>query len=744
MYSTSSKVQEIILLNRQLRNALSFRGGARKLSDFKEKLIMNKLHIFYIYIICIFTILYFCSISIPKNKLFIGGAPEEGFFDLLTELLDNINNAIYEVINNLYELTKPLRDIIKEQYDIVEDIVTDVHNDFIDMSQDALGPLVKGLNKTIGALKKAIKKIFWSMPVMPVSVPLILMLFYGVVVSSSWRVLFIPLLALVIFIQGFIGGQPMVPIIPTFIVYAIIYYILFNFILDSKIYLPCFCCEEGNSLYKCLPGTGKGTIGCTICTALIDKIKLILKQFKYVGDLINLLKDGIVKALESIIYLIVNITSWFYNALSTGIEKIFDGLKFLKRLEVPDDWGFNFGEHLICPDSNTKGMDCIYNRDGSLREKHGNNPFFHSFWKMIRVILETPPAIPKFPFGGGAKFRYTDIDQQEIKEPIIERHEVDTTVETKSKIQPDDKNLAYRKLLETLIKIEINPIKWIAALFNLLIDAINAAIEQIINLLKMLISFITMLITIAVKALVKVLWKLIKEILKPLHEVTHIALKLPKQLFKVINKILDIGFVTMIIYYFYDILIKIFPFLANIKSFMISMAIIAMIISLLFICPVIGGIRALWTPIKYTYIIYKTIRKYTSNPQKILLDIFNYIYNIMKNNDMIQKLKDYMLNMKEINQIMAVGIILIIVIFIILNMFTNVNKHFITFSSKVVYGHFFQKFNTIKKNVMKYKLAKLEREEKDAKYITNEQKGGLNKSSNILRKLNYTELKKII
>ena len=38
MYSTSSKVQEIILLNRQLRNALSFRGGARKLSDFKENL----------------------------------------------------------------------------------------------------------------------------------------------------------------------------------------------------------------------------------------------------------------------------------------------------------------------------------------------------------------------------------------------------------------------------------------------------------------------------------------------------------------------------------------------------------------------------------------------------------------------------------------------------------------------------------------------------------------------------------
>ena len=68
MYSTSSKLQEIILLNRQLRNALSFRGGARKITNFKEKLIQNKLKIFYLYIISIFIILYFCNISIPKKN----------------------------------------------------------------------------------------------------------------------------------------------------------------------------------------------------------------------------------------------------------------------------------------------------------------------------------------------------------------------------------------------------------------------------------------------------------------------------------------------------------------------------------------------------------------------------------------------------------------------------------------------------------------------------------------------------
>ena len=38
MYSTSSKLNEIIVLNRKLRNALSFRGGStQKLQNFKSR-----------------------------------------------------------------------------------------------------------------------------------------------------------------------------------------------------------------------------------------------------------------------------------------------------------------------------------------------------------------------------------------------------------------------------------------------------------------------------------------------------------------------------------------------------------------------------------------------------------------------------------------------------------------------------------------------------------------------------------
>ena len=75
MYSTSSKLNEIILLNRKLRNALSFRGGStRKMQDFKNKLIENKLSILYLYITCFTTILLLCYFSLPQNKKFIGGA----------------------------------------------------------------------------------------------------------------------------------------------------------------------------------------------------------------------------------------------------------------------------------------------------------------------------------------------------------------------------------------------------------------------------------------------------------------------------------------------------------------------------------------------------------------------------------------------------------------------------------------------------------------------------------------------
>ena len=52
---------------------------------------------------------------------------------------------------------------------------------------------------------------------------------------------------------------------------------------------------------------------------------------------------------------------------------------------------------------------------------------FQSFWKMIRIILEVPPNIPKFPLGGGKKLNLDikAVEKPSIEEPTIKKHEVE-------------------------------------------------------------------------------------------------------------------------------------------------------------------------------------------------------------------------------------------------------------------------------------------------------------------------------
>ena len=55
-----------------------------------------------------FTILYLCSINLPKNKKFSGGAPEDQYiFKTLSGVIKVLNDSIYKIINKLYELIKP-------------------------------------------------------------------------------------------------------------------------------------------------------------------------------------------------------------------------------------------------------------------------------------------------------------------------------------------------------------------------------------------------------------------------------------------------------------------------------------------------------------------------------------------------------------------------------------------------------------------------------------------------------------
>ena len=72
------------------------------------------------------------------------------------------------------------------------------------------------------------------------------------------------------------------------------------FILDAKMYFPCWGCQESTSFFKCTPGTGKGSISCDIYTEFLNKIKWFFSQFKFIGQLGKILIDAIKTAMNSI------------------------------------------------------------------------------------------------------------------------------------------------------------------------------------------------------------------------------------------------------------------------------------------------------------------------------------------------------------------------------------------------------------------------------------------------------------
>ena len=529
-----------------------------------------------------------------------------------------------------------------------------------------------------------------------------------------------------------------------------IFYVCSNYILDRKLYLPCWGCSEGTIFFKCMPGTGKGSISCTIYTELLNKIKMIIRQFKYIGDLLNIFTNAISTAINSVLYLVQNIANWVSDAFGQSLGKIFNALNFLKHINIPDNWGFNLGEFLICPDFSTKGNDCIYNKDGSLRAEHGNNPLFKIFWKMIRIILEIPPNVPKFPFGGGEKLKLKGLKQPEIKQPEGKKHDVNTKTKASSKkpVAPDKKNIIYENLLKVLIKIDINPIKWLAALFNLIVDAINIVIKQILKLFELILSFIFSLIVKFAKILTDALGKLFNQLLRPLDEVARIAAKLPKQIYKCIKAIFDIGFFTLIIHYFYMILVSMFPFLKFLQSFIIVLTLIIFILSILIVCPMIGAYCAFFKPYNYARGVFEQIYA------QFIYILKNYDKGIQSSIEFLQdqgiskEIHNYINNMKTSYKYVSAGIIIVIIIVIILNSFTNINRKFLIFVKDLLYDRYEDKFKGIINKYKYYKMKKIEKDQEEEQEAntninTNENNLFLNKI-NIIKNVDLNQLKKLI
>ena len=690
MYETTSKLNEIVILNRQLRNFLSMKGGGRaNIMNLKEKLNEHTIYIIVLFVTTFVSIIYFCTrITTKNNKGFMEGG-------------SNIND-------NISDLTDSFKDKFYETIDFILEYINDIHDNILETTKEKGGPIIDQANNILSVIYSFKYNLLWTMPIPPCFPP------------------FLPLI----------------------IIIMILIYVCSTFILDRKLYLPCWGCSEGTIFFKCMPGTGKGSISCTIYTELLDKIKLIISQFKYIGDLIVEFKNAINTAINSILYLVDNITKWIGEAFNQSIGKIFDLLKFLKHIDIPDNWGFNLGEFLLCPDFSTKGNDCIYNKNGSLRSDHGNNPLFRVFWKMIRIILEVPPNIPKFPFGGGAikKLRLSKIKQSTIKQPSTDKYDVDTTVKasSKNKVSPDKKDIVYENLLKVLIKIDINPIKWLAALFNLIVDAINLVIDQILNVFKEILKFIFSLIVECAKILTDALGKIFSQLLRPLDEVSKIAMKLPKQIYKCIKGIFDIGFFTLIVHYFYILLTNLFPFLKYMKSFVLMLTLIILILSILIFCPMIGAYIAFFKPYNYSR---ETINYVFSQFMYIIKnysDAGTYFMNFIKEQGIAKEINVYLSDMKTSYKYVSIVIIVLLIIFIILNMFTNVNRLFLKFVKDIMYDRYSNKFNTIIKKYKYYKMKQLEYDEgekEDEKNDKNETNTFLNKINSI-KNLDINQLKK--
>ena len=231
-------------------------------------------------------------------------------------------------------------------------------------------------------------------------------------------------------------------------------------------------------------------------------------------------------------------------------------------------------------------------------------------------------------------------------------------------------------------------------------------------------KFIFLLITEIAKALTGALGKIFNTLLVPINEVVEIATKIPKMIYKSMKDIFDIGIFALISHYFHSILIKAFPFLKYMKSFMIVITLVIIVMSILIVCPMIGAYYAFFKPYNYVKTTVDRILeqiKYTFKNAKNLKIIINKFIDSLEFADELNKQLN---NMKSSYKYTSGVIIIIIVIFIILNMFTNVNKNFLIFIRNILHNNYKGKYDDIRKQFASYKLNKIIKESNEMKGVT--------------------------
>lgn len=369
-----NNIKDILELQKTLDYQLSMKGGAKNILNFKAELQKHNSYITTLfYITSLIIILIFTTALFKKSDFKMTGGSNIGY---------QIGEIGESAFNQLDRLGDNISDIIDDDK---KDIIT-----------DGIATVINGISTGVTILPKLL-----------------------------WKG------SLVIRIKVYI----------IIIIVIILTYLFLNLLLDKKLYLPCAACDTGTEFYNCMPGTGKNSFSCRLYQDILRKLKKMIESFEYIGKVIEQLTESINKTINLICRIITNLLRIkislpgismgtipnitipgigtipglgsiktpslgnipLNNIPSVDFGVIFDALtSFLQPIDIPDSWGFNLGQSLICV-GDLEGMDCIYDKNGKLRSSHGSG-FFKVFWGTLRIILQKEP----FPnldwptFGGGS------------------------------------------------------------------------------------------------------------------------------------------------------------------------------------------------------------------------------------------------------------------------------------------------------------------------------------------------------
>ncbi len=207
------------------------------------------------------------------------------------------------------------------------------------------------------------------------------------------------------FIINILFGFWASPIIIGFSIFSLLLLFLILFlilIIDFGLYVPCGGCQPDGRYIKCIPGSGANSFTCKAITSVLKIISNIGNITKRIKEQITIIKKKIKSGLFTLNDTIKLVRNFIKDIIAYPLGNLSDFFNFLKLLDVDDKSGINLGKLLI------GDMNTIYDKDGKLKKEHGSNLFLRTFFRIVKLLLETP-GIPKvkWPSFGGSPYNPT-------------------------------------------------------------------------------------------------------------------------------------------------------------------------------------------------------------------------------------------------------------------------------------------------------------------------------------------------